>query len=86
MRVLQAVIRDGLFFVQTHIEQPPRKSYLRDLAADLQELPQWVRSHGFGTALCAIQADNPRLADFVTRRGFSYLRDYAHLKIFIRYV
>lgn len=86
MQVLQAVIRDGLFFVQTHIEQPPRKSYLRDLAADLRELPQWVRSHGFDKALCAIQADNPRMVDFVTRRGFSFLRDYAHLKIFIRYV
>lgn len=86
MQVLQAVIREGMFFVQTHVEQPPRRDYLRQLAADLQEFPAWVRSYGFSKAFCAIQADNPRMAEFVSRRGFSFLRDYAHLKIFVRYV
>lgn len=72
--------------MQTHIEQPPPRRYLRDLAADLQGLAQWVRSAGFDRAYCAIRADNPRMLAFVEKRGFVYLRDYGHLKIFHQYV
>ena len=86
MGALQLVLWRGWLFVQCHIEQPPKRDQLRAIAADLDELPAAVKAAGHDRALVGIQADNPRMADFVTRRGFSYLQDYAHLKLFIRYV
>lgn len=86
MKVLQKVEIDGLFFVQAHIEEPPKKGFLRDMADDVKNLGAWVKSAGHSRAFVAIKKDNPAMQRFVQNRGFQWCADFAHLKLFVRHV
>ena len=86
MKTLQKVEIDGLFFVQAHIEQPPKKDFLRDMASDLKTFGDWVKSAGHSRAFVGIKKENARMCKFVTSRGFQWCADYGHLKLFVRHV
>jgi hypothetical protein len=86
MKTLQKVVIDGLFFVQAHIEEPPKKGYLRDMDEDHRNFAAWVKSQGFDRAYLAIKKENARMCAFVQKRGFQWCRDFGHLKLFVRHV
>ena len=86
MKTLQKVEIDGLLFVQSHIDTPPKKNFLRDMANDLKTFGQWVQQSGHNRAFVGIQKDNPKMHQFVQKRGFKWACDYGHLKLYQRHV
>ena len=76
MRVLKIVEVHGHQFLQAHINEPPSKIFLRDATADLLEAPENVK--------CLAHVNNLGLQKMIVRRGFVFLTQIGHLKIYVR--